>query len=483
MGMMKHGGRITRKDMLSDPLALFSGIYPDADSREAAALEGLWNEYRETDRLVADLRTRTKILSRLIGEAKRENRPVDSLLSEMQETSMQLKSLTALASRIENEMTVFFKSGDDDGEGPDQAVLSAPVQVTRAYCAPTANADAISVALMDGEQAAWDAYAERNPAASVYHLSEWREVIRRTFGHEGYYFMARDGTEDVVGILPLIHMKSLLFGNFLVSMPYFNYGGAIADHPVIEQRLMSAANEQASRLGASHVEYRDDIQRIGLPARTEKVNMILTLPDTPDTLLQGFGAKLRSQIRRAQREAPTIHFGQIEYLDDFYTVFARNMRDLGTPVYGKNLFRNILQSFPDRSHIVVARLGGKPVAGAFLIGHHRMLEIPWASALRRLNHLSINTFLYWKILEFAIEKGYRQFDFGRSSRNSGTYRFKEQWGAVPKQLYWHYWMGSGAELPSINPANPKYALMIRLWQQLPLAVSKLLGPPIVKNIP
>ena len=479
---MQHGRKISRKDILSDPLVLLSTIHPDADRSEITALERLWQQYCETDRLVTDLRTLTKTLSRRIGEAKRNGHPVDPLMMEMQQTSTQLKQLTAEAGRIERDMTEFFISSDN-AEGRLDPDVSSSVQGKRSYGPSPGNIDEISVALMDDEQAEWNAYAGRNPAASIYHLSEWRELIRRTFGHKGYYFMARNGEQAVVGILPLIHMKSRLFGNFLVSMPYFNYGGAVADHPDIEQQLMNAANEQASGLRASHVEYRDDIPRNGMPVRTEKANMILRLPETTDALLQGFGSKLRSQIRRARRERPTIHFGHDEFLDDFYKVFSRNMRDLGTPVYSKNLFRNILHCFPERSRIVVVRLAGKPVAGAFLIGYRNMLEIPWASTLRHVNHLSMNTFLYWKILQFAIENGYRYFDFGRSSRDSGTYRFKQQWGAEPKQLYWHYWLGSGVEAPSINPGNPKYALMIKAWQRLPLPLSNLLGPPIVRNIP
>ena len=125
----------------------------------------------------------------------------------------------------------------------------------------------------------------------------------------------------------------------------------------------------------------------------------------------------------------------------------------------------------------------KPVAAAVLVGYRDTLEIPWASSLRNVNHLGMNIFLYWEILKFATENKYRHFDFGRSSRDSGTYRFKQQWGAVPKQSYWHYWLNNGSTLPAINTGNPKYAIMINLWKRLPLPLSKLLGPPIVRNIP
>ena len=298
-----------------------------------------------------------------------------------------------------------------------------------------------------------------------------------------YYFVAKDKDRCIVGVLPLIRLKSRLFGDFLVSMPYFNYGGAVADHPLIEHKLINAANEHARRTGISYIEYRDSIPRDDLPARTEKVNMVLSLPHDPDRLWNGFSSKLRAQIKRPQRERHTILFGGMECLEDFYTVFSRNMRDLGTPVYSKKFFRNILHAFPGESRIIIIHLNARPVAAGFLMSHGNRLEIPWASTIRDINHTSINMLLYWETLKWAILKRYSHFDFGRSSRDSGTFRFKQQWGAVPVQLYWHYWLGDNTDMPSLSPSNPKFALMIKIWKQLPITVTRWLGPMIVKNLP
>ena len=252
---------------------------------------------------------------------------------------------------------------------------------------------------------------------------------------------------------------------------------------LIEQQLIQAGTELAKDLGLSYVEYRDNIPRDAYPVRTNKVNMVLQLPGNHDALWQKFTPKLRAQIKRPQREQPQILEGGEEYLNHFYTVFSRNMRDLGTPVYPRSFFRHILNSFPGACRIVVILHDRKPVSAAFLIGYHDTLEIPWASTIRDVNHLSMNMLLYWEVLKYAIDKHYRQFDLGRSSKNSGTYRFKQQWGARPRQLYWHYWLKQGTELPALNPDNPRYALAIKIWRQLPLAMTTWLGPLIVKNLP
>jgi len=415
----------------------------------------------------------------MIGHARKHGESANEYIASMQRHSKNLKSLSAELTETGNRILGYFEreSNQDNRESIRTADHG------RVYRNKSDDCPRATISLVKDAPEDWNRYVESSPAASIYHRAEWKELIRQTFGHSGHYFTARNSDAEIVGILPLIRLKSRLFGDFMVSMPYFNYGGAVAEHPQIEQQLMLAAAEHAADLGVSHIEYRDDTVREDFPARTEKVNMILWLPGSHDELWQAFTPKLRAQIRRPQREKPQILRGGKEYLDDFYAVFTRNMRDLGTPVYSRSFFRNILDSFPEAGRIIVILLDNRPVAAGFLIGHRDTLEIPWASTIRDVNHLSINMLLYWEVLKYAIDKNFRQFDFGRSSRNSGTYRFKQQWGAQPKQLYWHYWLQEGSELPALNPDNPRYALAINVWQKLPLFITNALGPLIVRNLP
>jgi FemAB-related protein (PEP-CTERM system-associated) len=211
--------------------------------------------------------------------------------------------------------------------------------------------------------------------------------------------------------------------------------------------------------------------------------MRLELPKQFELLWKEFPSKLRSQIRRAQKENMTVRFGGTECLDDFYAVFSRCMRDLGTPVYSKQFFRAICEYFPKQSRICLVSSNDRPLAAGFLYGFRSILEIPWAASDKRFSRLAPNMLLYSSVLEHACQEGFQFFDFGRSTPNSGTYRFKEQWGAEPHQLYWHYWMASGGEIPQLNPQNPKYELAIKIWQRLPLPVANWLGPHIVKYLP
>lgn len=331
----------------------------------------------------------------------------------------------------------------------------------------------------------WDAFVAASARAVCYHQAGWRTVIERSFGIRTFYLYARDSNGMINGILPLAQMKSRLFGNFLVSLPYFNYGGVCAADASALRSLVSEAVELGAELDVRHLELRHTENLLpDMPQKTSKVTMRLTLPTEAEPLWRSFPSKLRSQINRPQKEGMTIKIGGAELLDGFYSVFARNMRDLGTPVYGRLFFENIMRAFPESTWIcTVFTKEAQPAASGFLVGFRDVMEVPWASSIQAYNRSSPNMLLYWSMLKHACDLGYRTFDFGRSTRDGGTFRFKTQWGAEPEQLYWHYWVNGGGEAPEVSPSNPKYRLPIEIWKRLPVSLTRLVGPHIVKNIP
>lgn len=331
----------------------------------------------------------------------------------------------------------------------------------------------------------WNKYVSISGNASLYHHAGWKKVIEKSFGHKTYYLLSENSNKKVNGILPLVHLKSLLFGNFMVSVPYFNYGGICADSADVYRALLEEAVRIAKSENVEHIELREHRQHNnGLPFKTSKVCMLLELPANPDDLWKSFPSKLRSQIRRPEKENMYAQIGKQEELYKFYQVFLMNMRDLGTPVYSIKFFKNMLDTFPESASICTIYKESEPVAAGFLLGFKDRLEIPWASSIRKYNSSSPNMLLYWSALQHACLNGYRFFDFGRSTPGEGTYKFKEQWGAKPVPLYWYYWMKDGnVQLPDLNPKNPKYNTAIAVWKKLPVGLTRVLGPAISKNLP
>jgi len=329
----------------------------------------------------------------------------------------------------------------------------------------------------------WDRFVDRRTESTHCHRWGWKEVIQSSFDWPTFYLLAEEKGE-ICGLLPLIRQKSLLFGSFLTSVPYLNAGGILAENEAAKEALVAEAIAQARKMKVRYLELRHRSNpELDLPSRSHKVAMVLPLLGGQDAQWAALPHKVRTDIRKGEKSELQAEFGGRELLDEFYEIFARNMRDLGTPVYGRRFFSEILRVFAADAHICRVRHRNTTVAASFLIGHKGTLEAVWSSS--RYDYLAMrpNMFLYWSILGFAMEKGFRFFDFGRSTIGSGTHRFKKQWGAQDVPLYWTYWLPGDSRFPKLNPDNQRYRLAIRLWQHLPVRVTKLLGPALAKRLP
>jgi serine/alanine adding enzyme len=328
----------------------------------------------------------------------------------------------------------------------------------------------------------WYAYLQQHQH-TPYHQSSWLKLIETQFGHPSIILLAFNEQGDILGGLPLTLFSSKLFGRFAVSIPYINYGGPISNYRNINQALIEHSKQLLEKFNLSHIEVRSIQADLYSRYTSKKASMILRLPKSNDVLEKDLGAKLRSQYKKAEEYSPQLKIGKNELLDDFYCVFARNMRDLGTPVYPKSFFLAILNEPNIQSTLLTVELNKKPVSAAFLIANGDVLEIPWASTIANANKKNMNMWMYRNILSYAIEQKFKFFDFGRSTIDAGTYKFKKQWGAEPRQHYWYYVMPDGQTLPEINPNNPKYKIFIALWKLMPVWITGLLGPLLIKNIP
>jgi len=331
----------------------------------------------------------------------------------------------------------------------------------------------------------WDRYVEAAPLATAYHRARAVAIGERAFGLRTSFLAARGEQGQLIGVLPLVEQSSTLFGRFLISLPFVTYGGILADDPSVAAALAERAAALARERRAKHLELRHTQPLLGVTfaERLDKVSMVLPLPSSEEALAKQLGSKLRSQTRRGAREALQVVWGGAELVADFYPVFAASMHQLGTPVYPRAFFDIVCEQLRELASVLVVRMRGKVHAAAILVRHGRTLEVPWAAASAEAKSLSVNMSLYWEMLRFAIARGAEAFDFGRSSIGSGTYRFKEQWGAQPHQLHWHYWLPAGAPIPTLNQSNPKYARAAALWRRMPLWCANLVGPYIVRNLP
>lgn len=331
-----------------------------------------------------------------------------------------------------------------------------------------------------GQADGWDSFVRAQDGWTHFHLAGWRRVMERVHGHECLYLAAHDA-DALAGVLPLVRVKSLLFGHYLVSMPYLNYGGPLGTPDAI-RALADAAAAIARRDGAALLELRSRIALpVDLPASHRKITVLLDLvPGEPGRVFDRFKAKLRSQVRRPQKEGVSVRFGA-DQVGPFYAVFARHMRDLGTPAQPRALFEAIAAEFPRDAWFACAWLGGRPVACGAGFRWGAEFEMTWASSLVECSAVAPNMGLYWAFIERATLEGCAVFNFGRCTSGSGTHRFKRQWGGRDEPLWWYQLAAGKAATPS--PDDGAYAWGPRIWKHLPLPLATVLGPRIVRGIP
>lgn len=330
----------------------------------------------------------------------------------------------------------------------------------------------------------WDDLVAGHERATLYHTWRWSQYAGDAFGFDVHRVARRDAQGRLTGVLPLVLQRSAVFGRRLVSMPFFNYGGPLGTTAGEEESLIDDATRLARGVGARVLELRDVLPRPGRVVRTDKATVELALPDSTEVLAKQLGAKLRSQIRRADRESPEVLTGGGELVADFYSVFAVTMRDLGTPVYPRRFFDRMLEQLAADCTVIVIRLQGQVAAAALLTHFRDRTEIPWAASRHELRATSVNMRLYWECLSHAINRGSRVFDFGRSTVDAGTYRFKLQWGGTARPLYWTYPLEVPVEAgPGGAAGGGLKARAQSLWSRLPLAVTNRIGPLVSPGLP
>lgn len=340
----------------------------------------------------------------------------------------------------------------------------------------------------EGDQIAWDAYVLQHPEGLAYQLFAWLQAVRDAYGFQFCALLAETGGK-LSGVLPLIEFRVPLCGAQLISLPYCDAGGVLADDATVAGQLLSSARALAVSLGQP-CQLRATQKLLPEAVNlTDKVRMLLDLPDSSEALLAGLKAKLRSQVKRPIKDGLTVKFGGVELIDHFYQIFSENMRDLGSPVHSRRWIKAIVQHYRQQVKLaVVYTPQGEPAAAGVILLHSTTLSIPWASALRKYNSLNPNMLLYWTFLAYAADNGYRRFDFGRSTPGEGTYRFKEQWGAKPQPLFWYELSASLTNKTATKAAirssgsTRQRQLIENLWRKLPVFAANSVGPLVRRYI-
>jgi FemAB-related protein (PEP-CTERM system-associated) len=331
----------------------------------------------------------------------------------------------------------------------------------------------------------WDDYVDAHINGSFCHLWGWRNIIVNTIGHTSHYLISTGANGSVNGLLPLVEMKSKLFGHTLTSTPFCMYGGALADSLEVQQELELEAIRIGKLLNVDWVELRYQTEQRHLTelAFTEKsVHSYFEkqIAEDDEAILAAIKKKQRAVVRHSLKNGLQVDIGQD--VDLLYEIYATSVRNLGTPVFSKSLFSALVDEFKDKVDILTVKKEDKALSSVMSFYYKDMVMPYYGGGLAEARAAKSNDNMYYALMCHASKKGKSVFDFGRSKNDSGAFKYKRTWGIEPAPLFHYYYLVNASELPNLSPNNPKYQKMISIWQRLPLWLSKLVGPYLSKYL-
>ncbi len=334
--------------------------------------------------------------------------------------------------------------------------------------------------LSDSDFPKWDAFVENCPEATFFHLAGWKTVLEKAFKHPTFYLYAeRDG--KVEGVLPLSQVKSLLFGNTLISTPFCVYGGVSATTDEARLVLNSAACELAKELQVDALEIRNlEYFEQDWPTKELYVTFRKEIDPDPEVNLKAIPRKQRAMVRKGIKAGLVSE--EVEGWQRLYQVYSESVRNLGTPVFSARYFKVLREVFGEACRVLMVKHQDQDIAGVMSF-YFRDQVLPYYGGSRSIARgVKGNDFMYWELMRRSGEQGVRVFDYGRSKEGTGSYSFKKNWGFSPEPLYYQYFLVKSEEIPEINPMNPKYQLFIKAWKKLPLPLSNFIGPMLSRNL-
>jgi FemAB-related protein (PEP-CTERM system-associated) len=342
----------------------------------------------------------------------------------------------------------------------------------------------VKVAYYQDEPHRWDEYVARNPQGTIFHTMGWKQVIEGTFRYRPQYLVAEDNG-SIMGCLPLFHTKLWPFHNGLMSVPFGMAAGICADNEAAGAALLEEACTLTRKLGATYLELRHAYPN-GFQLETQDLyytfereifgddekNMAAIPRKQRRMVREGIKAGLTSTVSRSEED-----------LGAFYEIYAHSVRNLGTPVFPHRYFQRLLREYAQRCVVLSVWHQNVRTAAVLAFSYRDRLMPLYGGSLRHYQRHAVNDFMYWELMRWGCAQGLKIFDFGRSKKGTGAFDFKRHWGFEPRPLPYQYFLPQGGAPPSVNPLNPKYRYFITTWKKLPLPITKLLGPALVRMFP
>jgi FemAB-related protein (PEP-CTERM system-associated) len=350
--------------------------------------------------------------------------------------------------------------------------------------APDSSLQRLSIHLLEtDDEKEWDQFVLKHPDGSPFHQMGWKRAVQRTYRFRPLYFFAKRGSR-ITGIAPAFLTSNWLTGRCLLSTPFAVYGGVIAEDIESESLLVARLEELAMEHKVQYLELRNRKQRelSGYLPNQRYATFTLPLVSDSDALYGALPKDIRYMIRKGEKAGLRVRHG-LDQLDSFYRLMTINLRRLGTPAFPRAWFENLLQELHGQTSLSVVYDGEVAVAAGMSLSFREWMQPYYIGSLDEAKKVGANNFLWWELMKLAAENGHRHFDFGRSKTGSGNFDFKKKWKPNIEPLNYQVRLFERKDAPNFSPANPKFQMATNIWKSIPLSLTRIVGPRVIRWFP
>ena len=331
----------------------------------------------------------------------------------------------------------------------------------------------------------WDRLALAR--GTIFHTTSFRKILMHSFGYKCAYHGVFDKDNRICALIPLVVSLNLGLKRAGVALPFVNYTDICADSDEALQFAMASVSALKNKYHLDYLELRlkdQDIASYGWSRQLQHFTFVLSLCSDEDKVLAQSSSSNRNHVRKVYKNNWFEVSFDKNHLAAFYRVYVTRMKELGSPAPDISFFQKVLMNLPENAFLltVLDRDNNQVVGGMLLLTSpgNQTLYYPYGANLVAYNNKYLNNFMYWEAIRFGIQQGMKYLDLGRSQAGSGTYKYKEQWGAKAQQL--KYLVYDGGKAGAGPPDRNNLSMFVELWKVTPSLITDRVGKQLIKYL-
>ena len=329
----------------------------------------------------------------------------------------------------------------------------------------------------------WNELILQTPDQCFFHTANWARVLLGTYRYRPFYF-ARIEDNQLLDLLPLMEIKSLITGTRACGLPFSDYCPPIISKNTDVGILFEFIRSFGQKFGWKQIEIKGSDDKDFFYPSASFYRHILALQNGAEEIYAGLRGNYRSKIRKAEKQDVRIEIKQsVAALEEYYHLHCQTRKRHGLPPQPLRFFQKIYEHILSQNmgFVTLAYHNRRVIAGAVYFHFGKQMIYKFGASDAAYQHIPANYLSMWHAIQYACQKGFETFCFGRTERsNPGLIQFKDGWGAQKESLsYYTYNLKADAFKHGKQEAKkPGWFL----FKKMPVSMLKLAGSMLYRHM-